>query len=310
MNSTTRFLARLLLLALGLLLGLLALEIGLRFYFASGAIPSAHLENQCPEEFSGVVEDAEAGYLPLRGGKADYDQYGCLTHEYDVKTRRGQRLLFVGDSVTRRGKIMEALREIYGDRDYEYWNAGVESFNTYQEWVWYQRYNSQIEPDHVILTFHNNDFRATPLMVRERGEVRIYLPGMSIHPWLFEKSYLYRWAWPHTDDSKARAQAVYRGLEGFRDHLQGRGARFSVLLFPMLKPLADWDRQELESRELSKTYFQELGLSWFDLLEISQTALQAGLEVTQSPGDIYHPNQAIAQSFAQYLKSQRLLEGD
>lgn len=270
-------------------------------------MPAAHLESSSPEEHASVHEDAEAGYLPVLG-RGEYDIYGCLKNDYDVNQRKGKRLLFVGDSVTHRARVINGLRRLYGEEHFEYWNAGVESFNTRQELVLYRRHNAKIKPDHVILTFHNNDFRATPLVVREKGQFKVYDPGMDINPWLFERSYLYRWAWPHMDDSHLRARQVLESLTEFKELLTQQKIRFSIVLVPMFKPVSEWDKSEQWSRQVSQEYFRQLDLTYFDMLPTMEAVLQEGQEVTETPGDFFHPNQLLADRFAQELHRQGLLE--
>jgi hypothetical protein len=107
-----------------------------------------------------------------------------------------KRLLFIGDSVTARGRLVAAIKDLYGTELYEYWNAGVESFNTRQEVEYYLKYNAALEPDHVVLTFVLNDFQITPVCFKDdRGRMVVYAPDRSLHRidrWLFEKSRLYR----------------------------------------------------------------------------------------------------------------------
>lgn len=302
-----RLLLRLLLAAMGSGIALGGLEIFVRWYYPDGAIPAAHMEHSSPERNASVHQDDEAGYLPNLGKGQLYDENGCLPNEYRRDDKKGQRLLFIGDSVTYRARIFKALRQLYGESGYEYWNAGVESFNTRQELVLYRRHNYRIKPDHVILTFHNNDFRATPLAVKENGQFKIYNAGMNINPWLFEHSYLYRWAWPRADDRQLRARQVWESLVEFKALTTSQNVRFSVILLPMFKPLAQWDRAELWSREESLNYFRQLNLRYFDLLPALEAVLAEGHEVTESPGDSFHPNDLVSERFAQELHRQGLL---
>lgn len=302
-----KVLLRLLLMGLGLVLALTLAEVGVRYAFPDGGIPAAHLESSSLEQYTSVHEDAEAGYLPVLG-RGEYDTRGFLKNDYDVQNRRGKRLVFAGDSVTHRKRLVNALRKLYGEEKYEYWNAGVESFNTRQELVLYRRYNALVKPDGLILEFHNNDFRTTPLCVREDGKFKVYDPGMGINPWLFEHSYLYRWAWPRTDDRNARARAVYESLTEFKALLAEQKVSFRIILLPMFKPLAEYDKSERWSRELSLQYFKELNLTYFDMLPVVETALKEGLEVTEKPGDTFHPNDLISQRMATELKRQGLFD--
>lgn len=301
----TRILLRLTLAVIALALSLGGLELFVRLYYPDGAIPAAHMDHSSPEKNSSVHEDPEAGYLPNLGQGAEYDENGCLANDYRLDQRKGTRVLFVGDSVTHRARLIKALRSLYGEENYEYWNAGVESFNTRQELVLYRRYNYKVKPDHVVLTFHNNDFRATPLVVRENGQFKVYEPGMSINPWLFERSYLYRWAWPRTDDRNRRARMVWESLVEFKALLAQQNVRFSIILLPMFKPLAQWDKSELWSRQQSLEYFRQLNLRALDMLPVLEAA--QGQEVTEAPGDYFHPNDDFCQLMAKELHRQGLL---
>lgn len=301
-----RAVMRAILISFGVVMAMVITEITLRIYYPDGSIPAAHLESTSDEQHTTFHEDPECGYLPLMD-KGDYGPHGCVRNDYDVENKKAPRVLFAGDSVTHRARIINALKELYGEDRYEYWNAGVESFNTKQEAVLYRKHNSAIKPDHVVLTFHNNDFRATPLVVRERGQIKVYQPGLDVNPWLFRKSYLYRWAWPSREDRSERERQVLEGLTEFKELLARDKIKFSVILHPMLKPYDTWDEREKASRDLSLQYFKQLDLKVYDLLEVSEKALSEGLEVVEAPGDVLHPNDTMARLFAEELKRQGLL---
>jgi len=61
-----------------------------------------------------------------------------------------------------------------------------------QEVAYYRQFNRPIHPDHVILTFHLNDFETTPVAFREAdGTVVVFAPNWPVrrlHPWLFQHS--------------------------------------------------------------------------------------------------------------------------
>src|SRR3990170_5571896 len=108
--------------------------------------------------------DAKLGYRPVLGSST-YNAFGTRLNSYDPEMRpRVPRILFLGDSVTSRESIIVPLKRLYGENRFEFWNAGVEGYNTLNEVEFYKRYNAAIEPDQVVLFFHNNDFQPTPVI--------------------------------------------------------------------------------------------------------------------------------------------------
>jgi len=261
--------------------------------------------------------DTELGYRPVLGGP-EYGESGALYNDYPRDKPAGiERVLFVGDSVTARGKIVDALRQCYGERHFEYWNAGVGGFNTIQEVRYYEMYNHVLEPDHVVLTFHNNDFSVTPVaFVDADGAFAVYEPHQRIgrvHPWLLQHSQLYRrylrWllATGPTPNPGTRVADTQASLARLRDRLQRDGIRFTIVLFPILKDYVAWTDSERESRRLALGLFHALGVRFFDLLDPMEAALRQGLELCDPPGDVWHPGWLAAQRFASFLQERGLL---
>lgn len=299
------------------------MELALRFCFPSMVIGAgAHLQFKAGAR-ADFQPDAEAGYIPVVG-TVNYDRFGCRVDRYGANGQRlpdndgnhqagRKRVLFVGDSVTRRGRIQQALEQIYGERAYEYWNAGVESFNTAQELIFYKRFNSALKPDKVILTFHNNDFEDTPLVFADNGELQIHFmrrDGNHINPWLFSHSYLYRWltglSLGMIDRQRQRAH-VAEALAGFKATLEQQKIDFSVVLLPILKPYEQWTNREKWSRENALSLFKEQQIRSYDLFADMQKALTEGVSLQETPGDSWHPSVQASQHFARYLAEQKIL---
>jgi len=190
------------------------------------------------------VFDSELGYRPRLGGET-YSEQGVLRNDYDDAKRPGvERILFIGDSVTRRGSIVRALRELYGEQAYEYWNGGVESFNTIQEVRYYLRYNRSIQPDHVVLTFHNNDFETTPAVFEHEGRLVVYEPTRrlsEVNPWLLRHSRSYQtWLARPTRGGHGRiVEETAASLVELKRVLDSDSVRFTVLLLPLLAPVEE-----------------------------------------------------------------------
>lgn len=253
--------------------------------------------------------DPDLGYRPVLG-RGGYNAFGTLVNAYEATKPPGvTRLLFLGDSVTRRGRIVAALAARYGRKRYEYWNGGVEGYNVVQEVIFYEKFQCRLRPDHVILTFHNNDFGTVPVaFVDARGNFVVCEPGRRttrISRWLFLHSHLYRRAlhlftevWFFRDEFVAETAA---SLARLRDRLRADGIRFTVLVHPVLKPQAAWTDLERRNHRDALALMRRLGLRHYDLLVPLRAALRDGVAVQETPGDPWHPSAAAAAYFADYL---------
>jgi hypothetical protein len=316
--------AALLLIVVGLssVISILAVEVFHRFkapYRAlGGAQELPQFRHGAADRLSAFVVDSDFGFRPILDN-GSYTRFGTLANGHSEAKRPGvTRLLFIGDSVTHRGEIVEALRAQYGSQHYEYWNAGVESFNTVQEVAYYKRFNRLIQPDHVILTFHLNDFETTPVAFREAtGTLVVYAPNRPIqrlNPWLFRHSYTYRyWLGLLSPRKAARSEIIEEvraSLADLRRLVDVDNARLTVLVLPILRPLNDWKPEYREYRRLILEMLESLRIRHFDLLTPLDEALADGVVVTETDDDLFwHPSRDAAAYFAKYLRTQQLLEG-
>jgi len=259
--------------------------------------------------------DPEFGFRPILGGPS-YNVYGTLPNHYAIDKVPGvQRVLFVGDSVTARGKIIEALKRMYGEDRFEYWNAGVESFNTVQEVKFYKKVNYTVRPDHVILTFHMNDFETTPVaFLNQDDKLVVYAPNVPlqrINPWLFQNSHLYRLLLgttvSHTGRREAMAKEVRQSLGELKDLLEQDHIAFTVIVHPLLKPSEQWVSEDMRMRSMILTVLDQLKIRHFDLFDELQSAIRSGVNVQEGTGDHWHPSADVSERFARYLYESGLL---
>ncbi len=311
-------------LVLSFLAALLAGELIIRIAFAGGEMPvSGAIKNtrgigQMANARDIFVPDDELGFRPLHNGKV-HTGLGCRPNSYpaDRNSFPRERLVFIGDSVTMRGKIIEALRAQYGNDKHEYWNCGVDAYGTAQELNYYLRFNRKVRPDHVILTFHNNDFTTTPIAYFDENDrlVRYFLrrpTPFQVSSWLFKNSLLYR----KTIDLLLTRQGAIRAdiinevehsLIDLKSAIVADGAQFTILLLPILEPTGAWTSHEVMNHQRARVIFYRLGLRFIDLLPALEQALNAGIEPGQVSGDSWHPSDEVSAVFAQYLVEQRLL---
>jgi hypothetical protein len=256
------------------------------------------------------TQDRDLGYRPVLGG-AEYAQHGARWNDYPlVKPPGVRRLLFLGDSVTQRARLLEALRGPLGP-GVELWNAGVIGYATRQELEYYRRYLGEIRPDHVVLSFHLNDYETTPITFLD-GErfVAVYAGSARPHPWLLRHSFLYRFFWSRglgassAERSRAVEQEVAQALEELDRLVRQRGARFSVLVLPWFLPEPEWS--ELLRRHHAQTLalLEQLGIRHYAFLDTLARAVADGVALQETPGDVQHPSAAFAQRLAEDLLAQ------
>jgi hypothetical protein len=261
------------------------------------------------------VLDPEFGFRPILGTDA-YAEHGAMPNDYPLeKSPKRERVLFVGDSVTRRGRIVAALRAIYGEDDHEYWNAGVESFSLVQSVHYLLRFAGACGPDHLVLTFHYNDFQTTPVTFLDQdGTPVLYAPPLptgDVVPWLYERSSLYRRlvkTW-FAGEGERRIRAEMRdALATLRDWCEQRGARLSVVFHPYLEPEELWLDLHHRAHDEALAMCAEVGIRAFDLLPELRAAQAEGTPAMESPGDHEHPSDELAARFARSLAEAGLLE--
>ena len=307
-------------LSIGVALALLTAELALRAW-PPALIAEAGLEARLPSDHHFQPDknqyrlDPGLGYLP-RLGEGRYTELGTVRNDYATEKPPGvERILFLGDSVTHRGLIIEALRRQLGDAGREFWNAGVEAYGTAQEVQYFERFGLPLAPDRVILTFHLNDFEVTPaLFLDDDGQVVVFLPKQprKVDPRLFKHSYLYRcylgYGMLRSNGASAEAgmaQEIQGALRRLRDECRVADIRLQVLVMPLLGPTDDLPEAWREGipRRLARIseILEGLGIEHLDLSDAHGAALAAGLDVRESPADPMHPSPAAAHFFAEAM---------
>ena len=311
-GSGRRWIARLTLAGVSFAFALLACELVLRCtYTRKPLVPG--FQWQIELQNAAFVRDPELGYRP-RLGTRWYDAYGTRPdpdHLSLDKAPGKKRILFMGDSVTWRRAIENACRKQFGVDAFDYWNAGVESYDTRQEVIFYKRYNHKIDPDHVILSFHHNDFIVTPVAFHDDDEQMtvVFSDGSShgVNPWLLRYSYTYAlWSqWRVAEaaerDMDAGEAIVRESLRELQRILAGQGARLTVLVLPLATPHEEWNARDKATHQRALRVLEDLGIRHFDLLPGLNAAAQAGIEIQETKGDRWHPSQALGEAFVKQL---------
>lgn len=317
--SYKRLTLNLLLATFSIIVSILIVEGFLRYYKPYSALRAGtelHWMRNHPHDLSkSFTIDPNFGFRPILGNGL-YNEYGTKTNTYNLQKKQNtKRLLFIGDSVTKRGKIVDALRRLFGEEKFEYWNAGVESFNTVQEVNFYKKYNMAINPDHVILTFHLNDFETTPIAFFHEDKLVVYSPNTrleNISPLLFQNSYIYRLLLGVMTANKdygieTIVQEVQDSLMEIKTILSTNDKDFTVLIMPYLKPYEEWGPDERKNRDMIIGILKKLEITYFDLFGILNEAIYDGVKIQQNKDDFWHPSEEISILFGKYLYEKQIL---
>lgn len=259
-----------------------------------------------------ITADDQLGHAPVLGGPV-YDEHGLLRafplRSGVAKQPDVPRLLFLGDSVTRRASLVAPLRAFAdaSGQPAEVLNAGVESWNPAQEVAGYFRSQQPLAADRVVLSLHNNDLTESTVMCLRDGRLTLCNPGSFVPvdvAW-YGRSILYQLYvhGRHTDRLRPehylfRADDVERALVRLRDEVQGRGGELTILVLPIFAAERDWQPHERASRARGLEIVQRLGVASVDLQPACEALAGAGLPVRVAPTDPYHPNDACSAALA------------
>lgn len=233
----------------------------------------------------------------------------------------GDRVLFLGDSVTRRARIIDALRRHHRGRKLQWLNAGIAGYNTQQEVGLYRRCCRWLRAGHVVLTMHNNDFQQNRLIFQRpfsARQVQLDLDRLGpVERLLTYNSHVYRLILgrpgivgedPVGQGQWWRARArMEQDLRQLRQMVSADGARLSVVLLPSLKT-GRLPRPARTSHRSALQILRRLGIRHFDLQQVFFQAQADGVVLHESPGDFRHPSQELADRFGAHLHRIGLLE--
>ncbi|MBL7123201.1 MAG: hypothetical protein ISS12_14570, partial [Candidatus Marinimicrobia bacterium] len=170
-------------------------------------------------------------------------------------------------------------------------------------------WSDSTHPDHVILTFHLNDFETTPVSFYQDKKLLVYAPNTrleNINPWLFQHSYFYRLVVGlmvslNNSSREAIIQEVQDSLTEIRDILAEKNVEFTVLVLPYLKPYREWSPIEKSSRNQIISILNQNGIPHVDLFNLLKDAVRDGINIQEEMGDFYHPSEEIAFRFAKHI---------
>ena len=303
----------------GVCVGLLLTEIGSRLFLPSAF--HADFLLQYPTTQPQYEIDEELGYRPKFFGELLYTDLGFTFKTSLIFPDAEKKILFIGDSVVRRGRIQRALSESYSGKKWDYLNGAVEGYDVVQEVGYFFRYLKDLKVQRIVLEFHNNDLLYFPMAyLTSTRSAFWYVPGEKTFPIsldLFRISDLYRhWcAWNYfklLNTAKKKNSLVPDtkvALQKLKSWAEERNIPLQVFVFPVLRPYNQWQEEEKESRKQSLQMLRKLNIQHYDLLESLGPALKKGTPLTEdNQEDYWHPNDEAAKIFATYLKSKGIFD--
>lgn len=317
-RSGLRFLSNALIALLATLLSVTCSELALRAIYPRSALGAGveldWFRDRTGEVAIAMTSDEEIGFRPKLGTDMyDADGFRRRHRHVSIHVQSQRKVLFIGDSVTARARIVDAIHKDWKDSTTEILNGGVESFNLSQEVNFFLRFQSRHAVDHIIHQVHGNDLQATPIAFKdEAGALNVYAlhaPKQFVSEWLFRNSHLYRLGLAVFLSRRTDASTYSEARENFAKmatFATSRGISYQVVLFPILKPTSDWSSTERRDWNLLEAACRDVSTSCISLLPVLEQMLKEGRPFQESVGDTWHPNDDFARAAAKYIVQQGL----
>lgn len=156
------------------------------------------------------------------------------------------KILILGDSITQWGKYVDYFNNLLAERyneGIEVVNAGVMGYDTALEYRYLKHRGLELRPNLVILQFCVNDFRGTPIIIKQKDGSWFALNGNEkivkwISPKLIAKSKLYEFITLRLL-YLSRGEGINRNtvdvpLRKMKQLLKEKDIAFYILIFPWL----------------------------------------------------------------------------
>lgn len=333
----------------GILVTLVALELFLRFNPKFGYIYNSFglLDKRLAPQTRYFTSNnyrpsALLGYEHIPNTKTSDDMpinsYGLVGKEYKLKKDKGiYRILVLGDSIAVHAWACEFLEDelnsnplLNAHLKFEIWNAGVGSYDVRRYALYLRNKGLKYKPDTVIIFFCMNDFEPDINIYykAKNGAIAYSFPlseiskRYAVSPFLLKYSHLYRFVILRINSyllSRKKTQGIDSMEENGRYFLQEikdicdqQKIPLLAVIFPYLKPLAEYKDWQLHEYNTMCKVIKELNVPYINLYEHWPTDALYTLRHVES-GDDMHPNREghriAAKAIYNYLLDNFLKEG-
>lgn len=315
-ETMKRIAANVALFATSLVLAIIACEGALRLVYPNAALgagielswfrdPGSNMSNY-------MTTDDQIGFRPRLDTNV-FDKNGLLLKPKDSSPSADvtRTVLFVGDSVTARARIVDAVRRELADPKSFFLNGGVESFNLAQVVNFFLRFQSKTPFDRIVHQVHGNDLQATPIVFRDTdGKLNVYAlsaPRRSVNEWLFRHSYIYRLAltaFISRQTEQATCEEAKANFEAMVRFAKERGVPYDVFLFPVLRPTDQLTAAEARDWAILNDACRAARVNCISLRPVLDQMISENLAYQETPGDPWHPNDLLANRAGNYILDQ------
>ena len=227
------------------------------------------------------------GYELVPNIRKNINSLGMRDREYSFSKPEGVfRILVLGDSTTAQLGIKNRWADVLEDKlnshgKYEVLNAAVSGYNLYHYWAYLMNKGMELDPDLVITAFCLNDIESWDCVrtilidknvgihfsVSNRNGKLMMQPTLDINPWLYRRSFLYRFIVTRSLDRKERDTGMPQKMLSEMRSITGNN--IAAVIFPYLKPLNNYTAKELMEYNTTVGVLDTLGIDYLDLHQYS-----------------------------------------
>ncbi|MCB4791807.1 MAG: SGNH/GDSL hydrolase family protein [Elusimicrobia bacterium] len=227
------------------------------------------------------------GYEFIPNANKEINSFGMKDKEYALtKPKNAFRILLLGDSITELGKWSQYVEDkLNRNGKYEILNCAVRGWGLYNYFAYMKYKARQFEPDLTLIGFCLNDMEGsniafltkvddlweerTAYAIKVNDGKALSLLTLSIDPFLFQNSYLYRFYVKNYISNKiienTKNSKDFDSVSRLNQVKDFSGDRVLGIVFPYLKPLNEYNDTEKREYKATIDSLEQAGIRYLDL---------------------------------------------
>ena len=219
------------------------------------------------------------GYEHIPNSSAEINSFGMRDKAYTLKKPDGVfRILLLGDSICEFGHWSDYVEDMLNKNGkYEILNCGTCAWGLKQYYLYLKSKGKQFNPDMVLLGLCLNDVDANSIpVVFADKKLNLFRfckivngPGdsnditLSVNPFLFKKSYFYRWTAMRF--FLAKKDNIAANADTLQEMKTMANGKLFAVVFPYLKPLEQYNENEKIEYNHTINYLKQSDIEFIDL---------------------------------------------